>query len=1827
MKTIRRLFPATLIILTFGMSVAWFAFSKETSKIESPVDAAAYQELMSNEIMDFIDLKDLIREERSLFEIITPPVEGYVLQQPIYPVIPFSWKSFPKDLSVLLGDRYVYEYSVPVYKLRAVEDRNTRQLHFYGNDKELIFSIDPAIDYDPFSWLKARYPGLYSGWYSSSEIGEFEAAYDPARVELIVTLIPIEYVEQYLYAKDRVLDYQLSLIEEGGGEYMMMSMDPSSNIVITAVTWTTNGAHLEVGYPENFEDQLEIYRATDLIERDWELVSGPLNTTGSTSVVWMDTQFGNQKIRYYAVGNHDLDSDSDQFNDAFEVFVLGTDAQDADSHGVYFTGEIIYNGPETGLIHIVAVPDMGSWAKTWQTVIPGAGNYTNLAANQQEYWFKAFMDVNWNNQEDGWEPWGINNTNSLYATTDVSSLDITLEDQPSIWGTIDYSGGATGDIYVLATTQPGWDTTNSTVISWLQGEASLTGGPVYVSFPVDYSITDLTAGSYIVRAFIDENSDGEFTPLEPGGQYNLTIALSNRVTDIDFTIDLDSDEDELPDWWEIQYFTNLLQNAGGDNDGDSLNNSNEYLYGTNPTNSDTDSDSMDDGWEVSYGFDPLDAIDALQDADTNGWTNLEENEGQSDPLDPDSAPFDTIYVDDVDGSDTNSGSFSNPFKTIQAGIDEAISDNWVFIKPGTYTGTNNRNLHYNGKSIKLRSMMNDAESVVIDAESLGRVFEFSAGETTNALVSSVTITGGSAEYGAGIYCYTSNPTFHGLRVIENKASDSGGGLFAAGSQITVSNCYFSRNSALACGGGAWFEHWYMSWGSRGSHATIIDTSFSRNRAKTGAAIGFIDCNPSAAINGYYPGTSVVARCRITQNQATGKGNLYIGIAKTVFVNDSYIANNTGPGVYNEYGNLFFKQSSVIRNRSSGSSGSGITSWHIPSLDGQTSIRNSIVRGNYPEEDQIYTCYYPYSPPSPCTVEYAAFNPKGSFPSSPFFTNRTAYGTGCITNDPLVAPSGHILAGSPVVDAANSSWATAKDIDAEARPQGTAPDMGADEYIDSNGDGFADWWKVMAGFGVNDYIDPDGNLNTNELTNEQEYYAGTDPYAPLVDADSDGLSDSAEIYYGSDPSDWDSDNDYLSDGFERQYTNLYDLLQVDIATNDYDNDGLADWLESVYQTLPDDPDSDGDGVLDGTELQNETNPNDPTDADETEPEVFEIEIGCWEMGHDSSQPWSVRVGPYQIIQAIGAGVTESFLVFEPGVMTAEIRNQNGMSSVHAGCDGGVRIIKNSVKSSGWGAFAVVQHFPSLEANSYFGQYMFRNYASWYSGWTQWANWNDYKSFGWVNGCSLYETNRALKIDKPLVYITQINMTADLNDDGNLNEADDKLEENTYLHLDATGSVKAIEINVTPEPPAGFLLGIGSIDGDVEFWMDEAKTEPAPDYFTYGGSEPTPSTLYISAATGMVSDVVELALYPDTDDTIVPISGIMSDVTSEYCIAVDKFKASILSVDLTAHRPYTEGPDYGNPFPKTAVPDDKEESPGAGIRVNGDGNEGANENDLIEVQIDVAPFPVPSGLTYVLKRSSSSIKVWDSKDMSGSCLLDAAEEEIAISSSPMSVWVENPGGGDADLELLAMSGSTDVCSDKVHFYQFTSVLVGISGEDWWFMSGSYLDHGSYDMATNLYVDGYDVHYFDEDDVDDNGEDAYAEVVNAIQDRNVSKVGIYGYSHGGGCTFILSQRLDDNRASNGTFSIDATAYIDAIEDDSWMDSETLTNLPPAAAYHANYYQTNVAASALGLHGTNIFGASFNLNVNTTAWGGGLHHGTIDDARQVINGVVEKIRANIDR
>lgn len=347
-----------------------------------------------------------------------------------------------------------------------------------------------------------------------------------------------------------------------------------------------------------------------------------------------------------------------------------------------------------------------------------------------------------------------------------------------------------------------------------------------------------------------------------------------------------------------------------------------------------------------------------------------------------------------------------------------------------------------------------------------------------------------------------------------------------------------------------------------------------------------------------------------------------------------------------------------------------------------------------------------------------------------------------------------------------------------------------------------------------------------------------------------------------------------------------------------------------------------------------------------------------------------------------------------------------------------------------------------------------------------------------------------------------------------------------------------------------------------------------------------------------------------------------------------------IELTVYRPQSEF--YGVPIQRTAVPEDEELTPGAGVRVNGDDDDANGfpdaddtsvpvENDLIEVTLVASPEVPPAGVEYRLERSNGDILAWSAATKETELFGASDSVPLTFDRAPLTVWVEMPQAGEADLQLVAWSTSeqTAVSSDAVRFYPFTSVIIALGGESQVPADppSEPSNHGIFQVALELYSRGYDVHMYDEDVVAASGAGAaYNEVVSAVADRGVLGVAIYGYSHGGGSTPDLARRLDDNRGSIGLFMIEFTGYVDGIGNNSDFDISAETELPPSTQYHANYYE-NPGCGLFTLCGGPIVGADFDLNVTGTPWGASLTHFTVDDATEVTTGIRDQLMLRLPR
>ncbi|MBI4127082.1 hypothetical protein HY463_00060 [Candidatus Peregrinibacteria bacterium] len=154
------------------------------------------------------------------------------------------------------------------------------------------------------------------------------------------------------------------------------------------------------------------------------------------------------------------------------------------------------------------------------------------------------------------------------------------------------------------------------------------------------------------------------------------------------------------------------------------------------------------------------------------------------------------------------------------------------------------------------------------------------------------------------------------------------------------------------------------------------------------------------------------------------------------------------------------------------------------------------------------------------------------------------------------------------------------------------------------DGIPEWWK-LENFGAEDInLTEDVDSDGDGIMDSQEFLYGTNPKSD--DSDYDGVSDSAEINLGGNPASYDTDGDGIPDDMEQagqvavynpqalsvqvieKYIEENDI-QLDAASNqtlgeiDSDGDGISDEQELSLGSDPTSGDTDSDGLSDGQEV--------------------------------------------------------------------------------------------------------------------------------------------------------------------------------------------------------------------------------------------------------------------------------------------------------------------------------------------------------------------------------------------------------------------------------------------------------------------------------------------------------------------------------------------------------------------------------------------------------------------------------------------------------------------
>ncbi len=179
------------------------------------------------------------------------------------------------------------------------------------------------------------------------------------------------------------------------------------------------------------------------------------------------------------------------------------------------------------------------------------------------------------------------------------------------------------------------------------------------------------------------------------------------------------------------------------------------------------------------------------------------------------------------------------YSNIQAALDAAIGGDTVVVMPGTYSGSGNRDLDFNGKWVYLRGE-GGFQSVTINLGGLGRFVHFQDEETPGAVVDGFTIQNGNSAEGGAIFIENfSCPSIRNCYFESNNASNYGGaiGIRNTGYQYPrIENCVFTDNDAGWNGGAV-----NVSFG----RAILVNNTITGNNAYHGG--GFATCDLSKVV--------------------------------------------------------------------------------------------------------------------------------------------------------------------------------------------------------------------------------------------------------------------------------------------------------------------------------------------------------------------------------------------------------------------------------------------------------------------------------------------------------------------------------------------------------------------------------------------------------------------------------------------------------------------------------------------------------------------------------------------------------------------------------------------------------------------------------------------------------------------------------------------------------------------------------------------------------------------------------------------------------------------
>lgn len=124
--------------------------------------------------------------------------------------------------------------------------------------------------------------------------------------------------------------------------------------------------------------------------------------------------------------------------------------------------------------------------------------------------------------------------------------------------------------------------------------------------------------------------------------------------------------------------------------------------------------------------------------------------------------------------------------SIQAAIEAAADGDVVAVAPGTFT----EDLDFSGKAIRV---VGAGPLSIVRGTGTGPVVKFATGEGGDSVLDSLTITGGVADRGGGIFIDNSSPTIARTVIFDNRARFQGSAIYLRASGADIHNNLIAYN--------------------------------------------------------------------------------------------------------------------------------------------------------------------------------------------------------------------------------------------------------------------------------------------------------------------------------------------------------------------------------------------------------------------------------------------------------------------------------------------------------------------------------------------------------------------------------------------------------------------------------------------------------------------------------------------------------------------------------------------------------------------------------------------------------------------------------------------------------------------------------------------------------------------------------------------------------------------------------------------------------------------------------------------------------------------------